>query len=853
MSTPTIPIEHRPALGAAPPLASAPRRGGERPLPSRLLRADALWWPTLLTAGFACSVTFLAKGGLNLESMTTTEMALTLAGGLAAAVAVLFTPAARSLLRGRKYGLWPVGLLLGFTVLSALSVVWSVQPDAAFKDALRLLAYSAVFGAAVALVRLAPERWSAILGGLALAAVVVCGYALATKIFPGKLAPLATYARLQEPYGYWNAIGLSAAMGAICCMWLGARRAGHALLSALAYPAMGVLLVTLMLAYSRGALVALAIGLALWFCIVPLRLRGAAVLIVAALGAGAVVAWDFSKHALTTDAVPLGERATAGHQLGALLVVMVLALTLAGIAIGFLTGRRPPSRAARRRAGAALFALIALAVGAFALALAHSHRGLTGSVSHAVGALTNPNAKPPANSPGRLTAVASVRARYWKEALQVFGAHPALGAGAGGYETARLRYRTAATLEVKHAHGFVVQTLADLGAAGLALALALLLAWMAAAGRPTHPFNRRWTGWRTLRRYLSRPSEATAPIDIRAGGRPGWRRAPQPYTPERIGMLCMLCLVVVFGVHSFVDWTWYVPGNACVALLCAGWLAGRGPLSLGADDSAVTREWPSPEPSERRPLTLRPPDPIRIGVAAAIVIAALLAAWSQWQPQRSVDASQEALALLARDPRGALAKAHTALARDPLSSQALFTLAAVQQATGQSAQAKATLQRAVHRQPSNPETWVRLGEYDLSADPRGALNELRAAIYLNPESIAPEAIAYGNPEAIAIQNDYIRALRATGATSASVGGTAPGASGAGRTSSTGRSARAPGAGSAPGRARGGAGLGAGARLGRGAPTSAIARLRRAEAAARRAARRRGAPPLPGIRKPRAGP
>ena len=44
-------------------------------------------------------------------------------------------------------------------------------------------------------------------------------------------------------------------------------------------------------------------------------------------------------------------------------------------------------------------------------------------------------------------------------------------------------------------------------------------------------------------------------------------------------MLSMLCLVVVFGVHSLVDWTWYVPGDACVALLCAGWLAGRGPLS----------------------------------------------------------------------------------------------------------------------------------------------------------------------------------------------------------------------------------------------------------------------------------
>ena len=87
--------------------------------------------------------------------------------------------------------------------------------------------------------------------------MLVCGYALATQGLPdASREPPNSYARLEEPYGYWNAIGLTAAMGAICCMWLGARRTGHALLSALAYPAMGLLLLTLMLAYSRGALAA---------------------------------------------------------------------------------------------------------------------------------------------------------------------------------------------------------------------------------------------------------------------------------------------------------------------------------------------------------------------------------------------------------------------------------------------------------------------------------------------------------------------------------------------------------------------------------------------------------------------
>jgi hypothetical protein len=848
------PTDTPPALGATPPLPTpvrSPSGPGARGPTGGPARADALWWVTLLTAGVACLVTFLAKGGLNLESMTMTEIVLTLASGAAVAVAVVLTPTGRSLLEGPKYGLWPVALLIAFTALSGLSVVWSVQPDVSWQDAGRLLAYSGVFGAAVALVRLAPERWPAILGGLTLAATIVCAYALATKVFPGRLAPAVTYARLEEPYGYWNAIGLTAAMGVIGCLWLGARRSGHALLSALAYPAMGIMGVTLMLAYSRGALVALAIGVVLWLCIVPLRLRGASVLIVGGLGAAAVVGWDFSRHALTTDNIPLAQRATAGHQLGALLLAMVLLLSIAGVAIGFLSSRRPLARVTRTRAGAILLALIALALVGFAGALAHSHRGFTGSITHTVDTLTNPNAKVPPNSPGRLTAVASVRARYWKQALQVFDAHPALGVGADGYETASLRYRTV-LLEVKHAHGFAVQTLADLGAIGLALALALLFTWMAAAGRATHPFDRHWTRWRAW-------------LEIRTGTRPGWRRSPQPYTPERIGMLSMLCLVVVFGVHSFVDWTWYVPGDAFVALLCAGWLAGRGPLDAYRSDAAPTREWSAvtpgdldlassgastsatvtpagaPAPGEapvasgtRRPRSLREIGPMRVGVATAAVIAALLAAWSQWQPQHSVDASQEALTLLGTNPHGALAKAQTAVARDPLSAQALIVLAAVQQSAGEPALAKATLQRAVRLQPSNPQTWLALARHDLADAPALALKELQAAIYLNPESIAPEAIAppYANPESLEIYNDYVQALRATG--TASVTEAAHRRQAAGALATPGAATRLRAQARAPGRAA--------------VPlTSASARPEPAAAVALRAARRRRAPRLLGIR------
>ncbi len=698
---------------------------GGQPRPALVRAAGSLATPaiTLGVAGLLCLIVFYAEGGpnpVNPGPMTTLEMALTLIGGAVVAGVVAMRSSGRP-----AYGLWPAVLLLAFAALCALSVVWSVQPDESWQDASLILAYSALFAAAVALAHATPARWSALLGGVLLAAVVVCGYALLTKVLPASLDSGDPYARLRAPYGYWNAIGLTAAMGVLACMWLGARRAGHALLSALSYPAMGLLLVTLMLAYSRGSLVAVGLGLALWFCVVPLRLRGAALLLSSGVGAAAAVAWTFSQPALSSDKVALAQRVHAGGQLGVVLAVMLVALTLVGVAIGFATNRRAPRPVTRRRMGALALSLPLIALVSLLGLLAHSQRGLTGSISHDVSALTDPNAPVPLNTPGRLTSVGSVRARYWNEALEVFSEHPVLGAGADGYATARLRHRTVA-LDVHHAHGFIVQTLADLGLVGLALVLALLATWLAAAGRATHPFNRRWQNWR-------------------------WRRIQAPYTPERVGLLTMLCVVVTFGVHSMVDWTWYFPGDACVALLCAGWLAGRGPLT-NKPETAGSAQRSSAQSSSQR-----------VVLASAVVIVALLVVWSQWQPLRSFDAANNASALLANNPRGARTAAQQAIDRDPLSVQALFTLATVQQDAGESAQARATLQKAVRLQPSNPQTWVALGEYDLQAhDPPDALNELRAAIYLNPQTIAPEATIIDNPGLLSVRNAYLIALREAG-------------------------------------------------------------------------------------------
>jgi hypothetical protein len=635
------------------------------------------------------AIALRAGGGLQLQPTTEVEMALELGGGVVAAGALL---AGRD--RRAAYGM---PALLCFAALVALtigSVLWSVSPSDSWLEASRTLSYAVVFGAAIVFARFAPHRWAAIVGGTVIASSIICVYALLTKVFPGALNPNEVYARLREPFGYWNAVGLMAALGAPGCLWLGARRDGHAAIGALAYPALGLMLLTLLLAYSRGGLLALAIGMGVWFAFVPLRLRGAVVLATSATGALLTAIWAFAQDGLSKDRMTLDQRASAGHELGVLLVVMIAVLLAAGLAIGFAAARRAPRPDIRRAAGVAILVALALVPVAGAGALAFSTRGLGGSISHGWKQLTDPHASTPPNDPGRLTAVGSVRARYWNEALKMWKGHPGKGVGAGGYATLRPHYRQD-DLDVRHAHGYVVQTLADLGIAGMLISAALVGFWLIAATSAVG--RRRRLAW------------------------------VESYSPERIALLTLLTVVVIFGVHSFVDWTWFVPGNAVVALLCAGWLAGRGPLT--------------PEPVaggglvERMRAGLRAP--WRAAMAGAALLVALIAAWATWQPLRSQNAMDDALSALEhKDIKAARADAQAAQDRNPLAVEPLFVRSVVEQQAGDAAGARRALEEAVKLQPSNSEPWLRLAAYALNVehDPAQAKAALGPALYLDPRS-----------------------------------------------------------------------------------------------------------------------
>ena len=735
-------------------------------------------------------IAFVAAGGLRLERTTYVELGLMLAGALLCAGA-LVAPRARVARLHGGLALLALALLAAYT---ALSILWSLTPSESWVEANRTFAYLAAFAGTMALARLAPGRWGALLGGLALGCVAICGWALTTKVFPGALSPDETYARLRAPFDYWNAVGLMAALGVLPLLWLGARRSGRAAANALAWPGIALLEVCLMLSYSRGALLALAVGLAFWFAAVPLRLRGAVVLLGATAGALPVIAWAFSMSTLTTDRLPADVRADAGHELGILFVVMMLVLGGVGLVCGFLAAERPASPEAKRLAGRGLLGmLVAIPVIAF-VALALAPGGVQGQLTDGWRQLTDPDASTPDNTPGRLTQASSVRARYWDEAFAVHGVSPWVGTGAGAYGTVRTRFRTG-TLFVRHAHGYVPQTLADLGWLGLGLSLLLLGLW----------------GWAVARAL-------------------GLRRRDRglPWDAERVGMATLVAVALVFGVHSAVDWTWFIPANAVAGLMAAAWVVSRPPLrerlglvaadqppaafpagdgapasdgeagpltAKGGDSAAPTPQagplvaaggayavprhapaagplWgPAPPPPEQpppaadvagpggRPISdadwrRRPPFPWAGAAAGLIVVAlALAAGWAAYQPVRAVHAGDVAVARLERGELDAAVEiARIARDRNPLSPEPLWELAYIEERRGRPANAEEALERAVQLQPASAEAWRRLGRLQLSTlnQPARAVRSFRAAYFLDPR----------NP---ASTSDLIEAERANGA------------------------------------------------------------------------------------------
>src|SRR4029079_10498251 len=122
-------------------------------------------------------------------------------------------------------------------------------------------------------------------------------------------------------------------------------------------------------------------------------------------------------------------------------------------------------------------------------------------------------------------------------------------------------------------------------------------------------------------------------------------------------------------------------------------------------------------PAMKRPPKAGPPwRPLRLAGAAAllVLVLALFASWTTFQPLRSVHAGDEALDRLSEGAYDAATSiAQIAVDRNPLSIDPLFELSAIQQARGQTPEALDALEKAVDVMPASAEAWRRLGRFRL--------------------------------------------------------------------------------------------------------------------------------------------
>jgi len=666
-----------------------------------LLRYDLPW--TILLAALVVWVSLSTDTGQDVQTTTPAFLVSTLLAGLIGVSAVLIGRTT-----SRPWGVGTAVAAIAVTLVTGASISWSVAPSISWFETNRVLTSLAVVLAGITAARTAPSRWAVLPTGVLLGTSIVLAVGLLAKVFPGTFEPDEIFARLQQPLGYWNAVGALAAINAVLVLWFGTRRHGYRPLNAVAYPAMAIAVAALLMSYSRGALLAFGIGIAIWLIFAPRRLHSLLVIGVGGVAGLFVGIWAFANTALSTDNVLLAARESSGTQLGVLVLATVVLLLLLGLVVEFSLLFAGIHRHERRRLGAVILVLLAFVPIAGSGMLATSERGLGGSFSHAWKQLTDPETSGPSSDPTRLGAVGSQRSLYWSQAFNVYRVQKFHGVGAGGFGAVQDRARGANPTIVEHAHGWVPQTLADGGWATLGLQIVLAVTWLLAALRALG-------AWGPLRRRRNEPEHAAT--------------------------AAMVASVAALAVTAAVDWTWFVPALGLPIALFAGWIVGRGaeraePESAAPPTVARTKSWWAVH-----------------GPAAALVVvataASLVSIAQPWRAERLQDD-----ALIALD-EGDLPRAES-LARDaakanPLSTRADYTLAQVRVAQGRIPDARELYRRATVIEPSLTNSWQRWAEFELRVadDPAEALRLSGIALKLGPTSQPALRTALAAQQAVA--------------------------------------------------------------------------------------------------------
>ncbi|MDQ3669949.1 MAG: hypothetical protein M3377_06680, partial [Actinomycetota bacterium] len=349
--------------------ALQPAGAEPRPIAVRAPRAQEAVTGGVAAGLLALTAAALFNGGASSEKPVfwVGAAALTLLFVACAAAATGVVP----LPRLTALGALSTAFVVTFVLWNGATLLWSIAPDRSWAYFNRGLVYLAFLGLGLFVGALHERAPTMVAGALLALVTAALAWGLAGKVVPALFPDGARIARMREPVGYWNALALLFAVGIPLTLWLAGELRSRPRLRALPAVLVYLLVVGLLLTYSRGGTLVALIAVAAWL-VASRERQSSFVALVAAVPVALVLSlWAFAQAGIASDGQPHEARERDGANLGLALIIGTAIVWTLAVAVGRLServrGRRKyRGRLDRRGAlgvAAVLVAVLALAFG----------------------------------------------------------------------------------------------------------------------------------------------------------------------------------------------------------------------------------------------------------------------------------------------------------------------------------------------------------------------------------------------------------------------------------------------------------------------------------------------------------
>ena len=409
-----------------------------------------------------------------------------------------------------------LGLTVAFWAWVGLSLFWSISADQTWTDFNRTGGYLAVLLLGVVLGNNSAVRsWVVLLFvGVVTSAAA---YGSGPRILPAVIDNLEDASRIAVPMGYANATGLLMALAYPLSLYIASSRRYNPSVRIFMVVSTLILGICLFFTASRGATLALAIGLLIYFAASPLRLRSFGVFILTFSPTILIALWASDQDAMVKNKVDISLRLAAAAELRLYLGFSILLVTLIFIVALFAGKRIRFSKFVTRITGGV--ALVSVISGMFmAIALFVSAQPSLGGWARQAYHDFTVGAPSQTAGAGRLIVLSSSgRWPLWREAMANWEDNPVNGTGAQSFPVVHLMRREGDVVFVKQAHGLGFSLLAELGLVGFLLMGAFIAMSLTYAALLVCRLRDRW---------------------------------------DKGLAAAMVSLIVIYLIHSSYDWDW---------------------------------------------------------------------------------------------------------------------------------------------------------------------------------------------------------------------------------------------------------------------------------------------------------